>query len=314
MYKKEILKQEINLRKEYRIGMDLICDFALSCKGTVYGGYVRDKIIEEYYTRQYFNNSTDKSTLENNYWEPECDKDTVKRMLLPKDIDIHFIYESDFNTFMNKIKNKFDITTTYLESTVRIKKIPVELKKIRVMYEVGKKLSEEGDCIFFELDIKITDKLEAPFNSLDFYTNSLLLQKNKNNYNVSKSTGINMNCDGHFNYVVMNEIIGMVYKGETRLVSVPNSELNTRKLFTKIVDVVCNDWKILNFDKIVKITECENSEEKCVICLEDCPHLRILNCSYTHENCLKKHIKSTTIYKEGGGFYFMGPQREKINI
>jgi hypothetical protein len=41
----------------------------------------------------------------------------------------------------------------------------------------------------------------------------------------------------------------------------------------------------------------KNMEEKCVICLEDNPHLRILNCSYIHENCLKKHIKSTKCTK-----------------
>lgn len=309
MYKKEVLKQEINLRKEYRIGSDLLCDLALSCKGTVYGGYVRDKIIEEYYTKLYFNNSEDKKILEDNYWEPEYDICNKKRILLPKDIDIHFIFESDYDNFIKKVVKKFDMITLYLD-TVN-KKSSTLTKKVRVMYEVGKKLSEDGDCLFFELDVKITNKSEAPFNSLDFYTNSLLMKKNKGNINVSKNTGIINDCHGHFNYVILNDIINMLYRGETKLVKKITNETDAKKILIKTVEMIYDDWKISNFDKIIK---CENCEENCVICLENNPNLRIMNCSYVHDICLKKHIKSTMIHKENNSFYIMGPQREKINI
>lgn len=310
MYKKEVLKQTINLRKEYRIGMDIICDLVLKNKGIVYGGYVRDKILQEYYTELFFNSSKNKKILKNNYWEPNFHKDTKQRVIVPKDIDVHFKELHDYEYFYEDLCKKFDIVTTTIDNFVIYKKNrKILVKKINVMYEIGKKLSEDGDCLFFQIDVRIIDKLEPPFDCLDFYTNSIIID-GKNNYRLSKNTGILMNHNNHFNYIKLYEIIKMIHENKTILTKKINNDSEVKIIILKIIDMINNYWIIENFDQIVK---CKNkNENNCIICLENNPHLQIKNCSYVHEYCFRKYLEVTGVHKENGSYFIMGPQREKI--
>jgi hypothetical protein len=302
MYNTEFLKQKINLRKEYRIGMDIIAKIALDNNAIIYGGYVRDKILREYNTELYFENNSGikKSKLIHNYWNPKFDEKTKSRLILPKDIDICFKTSDDLDSFVGEIEEKFD----NLE-------IPVEdededILKFKVIQYLGKTFSKEGETMTFHVDLRLSSVKEPPFDKLDFITNSLIMEQD--NLRISKNCGISMNLKGHNMYLIIAKIIEMILSKKTYIVKKINNEYEAKVVLQKMIDMICYDWEILNLQWITRSVD---PEINCTICLENNTDLCILNASCFHYKCMCKYIKNVDVPNIDGKYYFNGPYREK---
>lgn len=311
MYKKETLDRIVNLRKEYRAGINIIAEFALSAGAIIYGGYVRDKIIMEFNKHNYFKNDIPREELLDKYWEPEFNLDTRSRLILPKDIDICFKNTHNLKKFLHHLKQKFDIITIYNEGFEN----DIKYTKIRAFYDINKSfIDDDTVSLTFEIDVKISLKLEPPFNNLDFITNSIVIDNSMDNLRISKNCGIPMlDIENHFKYIVLSKIINMIHCKKSIIVKKVRSIKEAKRILIKSVEMFSDNWTISNFECF---SECNNLENNCTICFENKPDLVVLNSSNIHYNCLIKYIKNTnnSINKDDSNYVFNGPYREKFEM
>lgn len=85
-----------------------IAGAAVDCGGTVFGGYVRDFLIHDESAKEFYN--TNKSE---DYAKEDVNPETIDRLLLPTDIDIHFDNKAKYREFRTSLRNLF--YTTHVE-------------------------------------------------------------------------------------------------------------------------------------------------------------------------------------------------------
>lgn len=150
--------------------------------GIIYGGYVRDKMIKDYYTELYYTSGYLKKDFNNN----KIAKSLIKRTIEPNDMDIYFKNKIIADNFIEElgtygnitITRNNDFTYTGIYSLIRHKEVSLNINDKTLIFDISYPLENmENEC----------NELEPPFNNLDMLCNGFIMDNKGIRY--SNTTG-----------------------------------------------------------------------------------------------------------------------------
>lgn len=154
--------------------------------GVIYGGYVRDEYISEYYKKKYNENTKnlkkDPNFDKDQFWNTSFDPETAYRTLLPQNIDISFENIEVTHRFINKllIHEYFNkcVTVTFLPPPY-MPQIKI-IKKLKISLIIGNiPFIYKGEIIdiFINITLPVKDGLTPPFYNVDMLCNAFIMTK-----------------------------------------------------------------------------------------------------------------------------------------
>ena len=173
-----------------------IAEIALKESGTIFGGYVRDFLKHDYAAERFYRENHTREEYETKEVSPE----TLDRLLIPSDIDVHFKTHQQYKGFRSALRGSFyESTVTKIKNVytsgpsvhhirmrvylgVSASQIARELRRSRMAREIL--LPEIEKCLasmstptdFVSVDILISSVKTPPFDdSLDFACNGLVM-------------------------------------------------------------------------------------------------------------------------------------------
>lgn len=283
-------------RQQY-IAFKEIADIAISCGGKVFGGFVRDFVRKEHFCSEFFRNHK-----KEDFTNKDVSPHTLDRLLIPKDLDIHFTKKEDYVVFRQKLKASFYRSSVSSIDNIYARGIPgvhhIKLEAV-IDLDVGRVLSSlkiprgvaqeiikpqlverlegmEIQSTPISIDVLISQS-EPPFTDLDFECNGLVMTKD----------GVHL-CED-------------LKKGLT--------PFGVHRIFTRIVDHIKNKTAVVvnlkgtRWDKMsdkgwdlvgAAVEKVNKSGEECLICLQEIQpdEVHKLNCcnAYYHFACLSTQI------------------------
>ena len=93
-----------SMNRDKYLMMKEIVDVAIKYEGDVFGGYVRDFVLHDFMACKFFEENPGASQAD--YSNESISPGTIDRLLVPKDIDIHFRAYKDFRKFKLDLKSK----------------------------------------------------------------------------------------------------------------------------------------------------------------------------------------------------------------
>jgi len=314
--------------------------------GTIFGGFVRDEYIAEYYSAKFNREYHDTKK----YWESKHMPETKARLLIPNDMDISFKNESDADNFIQAVHeiSEFngvlvtDVThqgNPYAEMESVLRSIRHMIISMRVGHVPFKK---NGLIVSICVDVVVpmNSALQPPFNNLDMLCNGFILTKDGGKqFSRNSGTIIDLYSDYERATVVPQIIKDMVefktyicmtscYRNRRRVNVV--ALWRVRKMLVKNIP-----WTMLNMPfktEIYKVPVDNGETHDCSICLDTLKHGEEI--AYTtlvkeddkteipagklHRKCMMQHLHSQTqsIYNtnDDGVFVFKCPFRNKITF
>ena len=173
-----------------------IAEIALKESGTIFGGYVRDFLKHDYAAERFYSEKHTREEYENKEVSPE----TLDRLLIPSDIDVHFKTHQQYKGFRSALRGSFyESTVTKIKNVytsgpsvhhirmrvylgVSVSQITRELRRSHMAREIL--IPEIEKCLasmstptdFVSVDILISSVKTPPFDdSLDFACNGLVM-------------------------------------------------------------------------------------------------------------------------------------------
>jgi hypothetical protein len=284
----------INLDYIKKNTYEAIKNIIFKYNGVIFGEFVRDYIISEYYTDLF---KKDVMLSNCDIWNSCIDRDTIARTIVPDDIDIyindvnisykmmleidnylnnHFgsinIKKKNF-IVINKLNNNDEIIYRYGNDIDNIYRYNYEILISRIPYV------SEGVTMNIVIDIVIADKI-APFGKLDFLCNGFIMTNN-NSIHLSTNTGTDLD---NLEFVEKKEIEAKIIKdivnfrtyycnkfpeisNKNNYYAIEYNEIACKK----IENMINNKWKwnILNLPFIIiHHNKYKNIYDKCSICFE----------------------------------------------
>jgi hypothetical protein len=171
-----------------------------SCSGTLFGGYVRECIISEYYTK-IFEDTHGKESKK--FYDINYDKDTAPRIIISKDMDIAFNTKGKADLFIQEVKgipefNRVVVTNCnkgkyYYSPNIHC------VRTILIVMNVGAiPFVKSGIPVEIHLDVVVKKRdsnVEAPFGNIDMLCNAFI--KTPDGIRMSNSTGTKIDELGH---------------------------------------------------------------------------------------------------------------------
>ncbi len=276
-----------------------IAETAIEHEGTVFGGYVRDLIRHDKAAKMFYESLNKKE----DYDDPVVSPETRDRLLVPRDIDVHFTSFKPYREFRHALRTKYfhshviqiENVYTTVSSVNHIKmRVTPDLQIGRIIKSLpGIKSGTAHEVIFPELikclknmststdyvdvDILISPNLNPPFSNLDFECNGLVM----NTHGISLCEELKRNL----------KPIGIHRMRESVIKNIEDKKAVLVNLKAARWDKMCDkNWDIVggNIEKINK------EGEVCALCLDDISiyglyKFRCCNASY-HCHCLTKII------------------------
>jgi len=209
-------------------------DVIFKSKGVIYGGYVRDTMIANYYESLFIANNNVDSTL------------TINRMVKPKDIDVYFNTKDEAEKFIEKLSEYGDV----------IKKVSYEIQYSGMFREVDHKTIElvKNEMSFlFDISYPFSNMesvmfhIEPPFYNLDMLCNGFIMDINGTRY--SECTGTYLDkLEGSERTKEIREITYDIYKFNTHLTSYGMTKANEPYIALRVIKMMKRvfPWVILN--------------------------------------------------------------------
>jgi len=265
--------------KIQKYGYKKIQEIALKYNGVIYGGFVRDKIISDYYTKIYLEKAKvnlNTNEYDNLYWDIENDPETFNRILVPNDIDICFYSHSDIERFIMDLNtiNDFDKILIYDMSDVATYSSPIieKVQRIHVYMKIGKiPFISSGKLISLKIDVVIPVKnntFQPPFRNLDMLCNGFILTNN--GISLSNNTGTSIDSYNYFDKTMISaQIIKDMVEFKTFLCFSPIYYQNINIVAAKRIQKMDKKhWSFLNMPFVSKIFDNTDEPTDCCICRE----------------------------------------------
>lgn len=167
-----------------------IAHAAIDCEGTIFGGYVRDFILHDHASKQFYKKGTRES-----YSDPSTSPETIDRLLIPRDVDVHFTKFCQYRKFKYKlhllglkssiVKKDFHYSShSFRHIKLNVHGSITEQDIRRHLSGFSNVLLSRFSCEPFTLpfmisvDVVISSDASPPFNNLDFECNGLIMNKN----------------------------------------------------------------------------------------------------------------------------------------
>jgi hypothetical protein len=249
--------------------------------GTIFGGFVRDEFIAEYYNEKYMKDiKISEDEKKKKFWDINHSPSTRYRTLNPKDIDVSFKTESEADLFIEKLKTVSDFDhvsictmrlNEYYEKMSNIKSVKTVIIHIKIDQIP---FVNSGRIISLSIDIIIpdTENIEPPFNNLDFLCNGFVMTKD-NEKRFSKNTGTII--DQYTDYeriMVVSQILrdmrdfktaicmSNIYSKKRRWINVIALDRITKMMNKK------TPWTFINMPFKTEIYEETEEKTECCIC------------------------------------------------
>ena len=263
--------------------MCVIRDMVLDNNGMIFGGFVRDSIIHDYYASQFYEIAVgDKST--HLYNDSLYLPNTIDRTTVPKDIDVRMT-ERDFEILVEEFRLKkievhleFQRDRTLLSAYfANIHSNDLTLQHIRLFLTID---MEEVNRALHNLPIKVNHRFTPPVIKLDVITskntfsyplistpdfecNALYLTK----HGISLAPEISFTNDFLKQEMKKQKIMkDIIQKKTTYLNPDPDSEVSNAILIHRVSTMLSNGWLIE--DDIVSTVNDNAYEGHCIICHE----------------------------------------------
>ena len=209
-------------------------DVIFKSKGVIYGGYVRDTMIANYYESLFIANNKVESIL------------TINRLVKPKDIDIYFNTKREADAFIEKLSDFGDI----------IKKVSYEIEYAGMFREVDHKtieLFKKGITFKFDISYPFSNMenemvhLEPPFYNLDMLCNGFLMDIKGTRYSDCTGTFLDK-LEGCERTKEIREIIYDMYNFHTHLTTYGMVKYNEPYIAFRVIKMMKRvfPWVIVN--------------------------------------------------------------------
>lgn len=287
-----------------RIGYQKVCTIALKMNGMIYGGYVRDSFIMNYFSRIF-----EKNHPKIRYWDKTYSPETIGRIIMPSDIDICFSTEEKGKMFIEALKDVEEFHKIYERDVSAGYYSPLIKNVIQVTAHmiVGSiPFVRDGVTIILYIDVVIAKNsmIGPPFNNLDMLCNGFLITNHGTMY--SKNTGTIIDTYSDYERLILSsKIIQSISKFRTYLCF--SKDMNNVLFMRRIEKMIAKkmNWEFINLPFNVEpfIKKDIRTDETCCICKEEFVHNESV--SYTsvkkddldihapkmHYTCLMKYLR-----------------------
>lgn len=281
------------------------------CDGIIFGGYVRDSILHDYYASQFYKNHTGFSSteLDIKYIDIEYNIETINRLLLPSDIDIYLPNNNFKQLVMELLNNNYSIHKKIIRKgsqyfnnfdidiAEKLTHIILYIKpSLSKVYEILSQIILNTDEIksilkkmkkelfIIKLDIFLSEnKLNDPFlGEIDFECNSLYLTK----YGISISNKLTQSLTFLEKNNKLQDIINNII--QKKAIWINPCVKRIYKMFIK-------EWNIDHTKVYLYHNEEITEKNICLICQEEIDFLSFkMKCcnGYMHINCFLQLLNS----------------------
>jgi hypothetical protein len=282
-----------------RSAYNYIKNMALNKNGIIYGGFVRDEMISQYYTNKF--QQTHGNVPDNCYWNNIFSVETVARLLVPNDIDICFhsnvIAEEFINsvccdTHFSKVIISAESNTGYYSSAIK------SVQTLYIYVEVGGiPFYSKRTTLILQVDVVIPhNPIFPPFGNLDMLCNAFIITKTGGTL-FSNNTGTVLD---KYDYKDKAKIISdikenlLLFKTHICFVGDIYTNNNRANLLAtrRILKMHSKDtpWTFLNLPfKTTIETNHVSDKKECIICMSEFIHGEIV--AFTSNEGCKMHYK-----------------------
>ncbi len=251
--------------------------------GTIFGGFVRDEFISEYYSAKFNREYNDTSK----YWDPKHMPETKNRILIPNDMDISFKNEDEANVFIDAIKQIREFHEVHVTDMTYnanpysdMQNVLQSVKRIFIYMRVGHiPFKRNGLIISIHIDVVVPNnpELQPPFNNLDVLCNGFIMTK-EGGKQFSRNTGTII--DKYSDYeraVVIPQIIKDMHQFRSYICMTTTSNADKRRIniiaLKRVRKLLMKKtpWTMINlpFKKETFVEPTDSSEKTdCCICLQ----------------------------------------------
>ena len=307
-----MLKVHSIIDKEKRYAYNYIKLMGITrMNGIIFGGMVRDEIVATHYKSLFEEHCETNKRIYKKFWDNNYHKETIKRTLVPNDIDIYFQNKENAETFITGL----DTYAKSYNGSIRIQdRVLYEFeenllhKKVIVYLFIGRTAVYRGTALKLYIDVIINNGIEIiepPFNNGDFTCNLFVMSKKDDiNYEIrlSKNTGTkldNMSFVRKLNLQmkIMNDLI----VGNTEFIRT-SMNIDTEYINgMRILKMLEKDMKISNLQ--FREVAFADIDEICDICqmsfkTEDTkgPFIQLLTNKHSintmHKPCFMKYLRT----------------------
>lgn len=336
--------------KMTRTAYSKMSDIALNNNGTIFGGYVRDQYISEYYNQVYskkygeYLNTEEGQKNEHKadrYWDKNFLPSTKARLLIPDDMDVCFYKQEEADNFIDDLKNMREFRNVTVDDVTQhsyyYSPSIASVTQVRAdMYVGAIPFICDGIKISIYADVVVPKPnvcMQPPFNNLDMLCNGFILTKTGKKF--SKSTGTVI--DSFLDYERTQaeaEILKNLVKFKTHLCFTTTyrpSKLN--KIALKRIDKMQKknlNWTFLNMPFKTETYTPKEEKEDCFVCTSEFKDKakiaftslmnaegQEVNASKMHHRCLMKWLRyqnKKPLTYHGCKFVFMCPCRNPIDF
>lgn len=316
------LKIEVIPERVRRTIFNKIKRIAFKHNGIIFGGYVRDAIISEYYSKLY--NRASGSIKQ--YWDTTFDPDSKARTLNADDMDICFHSDEDSHAFIDNVIDSFSLATNNnydfkqeellntnvynsgMNTLKSVKRLSFDIKLGRIPFV----FSGYDLAISIDVVIPFNTSLLPPFNNLDFLCNAFIMTKHGTC--LSTCTGTNMDhlsdvARSKVNAKIMQDVVE--FKTDfcmgQKAFNYKSGTLQYNKYIIKRIDKMLAKqpvWHINNLPFSMhteSIHGTEGTNDTCCICLSNvkhtgdimiCTYMQEIQSSISHYKCLTNWFKA----------------------
>jgi hypothetical protein len=250
---------EINKNKEYIAGYYKISQIALDNSGIIYGGMIRDEIRREHATEQFHK----KFSTDNKFWDETFSIETLDRLFISNDIDIHFSDMYKANKFNNELEKDhgFKIDETP-DSTLYLFDSTVIHKKFRANCIIGETFTMNGTKMHFNIDVCICRNMEPPYFNPD--TELSILVNDGNSIRISTGCDIINHMNSFQKTRYCSRLIEKIIEKKNSIVQNPRDSTSAFVLLKRIGKMTRDDITFTNIDWIEYETTWNN--DVCCLC------------------------------------------------
>lgn len=264
-------------------------ELAVSKNGVVFGGYVRDSILRNAAQKKFEGNPSQ-------YEDVTVSPETLDRLLVPRDIDIHFATQDDYREFVRAMIDRSYVVKTKTrmggydgkveDFVVHSLFVSLEMKlslgssfgAARTMlmnnFRPINKLIPGGQ---FRIDAVVCPTERFQELSLDYECNGLVMTQD--GIKLGHALSVYLSCMEKFEK--FQEVLGDILQKKARTVNV--IENRWKKMIER------NGWEIIGHD-IDKVAA-TGIDDQCIICQSGGSHFKLKCCSALyHKECLKKTL------------------------
>jgi hypothetical protein len=312
---------EINPDRVKRTIFSFIKRIAFKHNGIIFGGFVRDEIISEYYSIMFYK----KFESTKQFWDVSFDPDTKARTLNAEDMDVCFHSVEDSHKFIEDVIKRFRVATNlnydfkeeelvhanvYSMPTNTIKSV----KRLTFNIKLGAipfVFSGFDMTISIDVVIPYSAIMLPPFNNLDFLCNAFIMTK----YGKCLSTCTGTNMD-QITQVEISKVSAKIMQDMVefktdfcmgqRVVHCQTGTFKYNKYAFKRIDKMLTKQHAWHINNLPFTMHTEKDTETCCICcssFQDINDIKIvmhvnkdkdtqIKSSITHYSCLSKYIKN----------------------